>query len=257
MHIDGTVARSPFRAPFGSLEFSTHITPMLLYDFLVFIEITLLRKGVTDVFLKNPPHDYAPERLSLLETFLLNESYRIFSAEVTSIIPVSEKIFSQVIRHSENLRLHQAQNASFNFAQLPPGQLEDVYRFLAGCHREKGYNLSITEEDLKSTAMEFPDRYLLFAVFLQGKIVAASISIRINEKILYNFLANHERQYNALSPMVLLLEGVYKFCRDNHISLMDLGTSASREKPNFKLLDFKMHMGGVPSSKFTFHKKIS
>lgn len=115
----------------------------------------------------------------------------------------------------------------------------------------------MTAQELQKTAEEFPDRYLLFAIYHREKIVAASITIRIDQNKLYNFMTNHEKQYNHLSPSLLLMEGIYEYCSHHEISLFDLGTSALQGKPNFTLLDFKLHIGGIPTSKLSFHKKIS
>jgi lipid II:glycine glycyltransferase (peptidoglycan interpeptide bridge formation enzyme) len=115
----------------------------------------------------------------------------------------------------------------------------------------------MTFADLNKTVVTFPDRYLLFGIMKEGEIIAATISIQINQNCLYNFFANHDRKYNSLSPLILLIEGIYAYCQENRIGLFDLGTSALQGKPNFNLLDFKMHIGGVPSAKLTFNKTIA
>lgn len=254
-HIDGPVARTPYKAPFGSLECSENIGPKVLYRFLENVQHRLQEGGAKDIFIKNPPCAYAPGKWALVETFLLNLGYAISEAEVSVVIPVRDKAFSEMIRHSEKLRWRQGKEAGFHFQNLALDRLEEVFQLIAACHAEKGYSLSITQAELERTAKVFPDRYVLSGVFQGEKIVAAAVSIRINEDVLYNFLFNHEKALNHLSPPVLLMEGIYTFCRQNSIRLMDLGTSALQGNPNFPLLDFKLRMGGVPASKFTFHKE--
>jgi hypothetical protein len=39
--------------------------------------------------------------------------------------------------------------------------------------------------------------------------------------------------------------------------MLDLGTSATDQVPNFKLLDFKMRLGAQPTTKFIFEKMLS
>jgi len=250
------LARSPFKAPFGSMEFGGHIHPELLYRFLEYTELRLKDKGVTDIFLTNPPRAYAPEKLSLLETFLLNRKYVVSDAEVAVVIEVSSAHFSDLIRHSERLKIRQAQKAGLTFDRAGIGDLPEVYDFISRCHHQKGYKIPMTLEALNKTAAVFPDQYMLFAVRQNEKLAAAAVSIRVSRNILYNFLTNHDRELNHLSPAVGLMEGIYDFCRTNSIRLFDLGTSALEGQPNFPLLDFKLHVGGGPTSKFSFHKKI-
>lgn len=256
-HIDGGVARSPFRAPFGSFEFNDQLAPRKLYEFLQHVETRLRSMGVKQVFLKNPPQAYASARSALLQTFLLNQQYRVYDAEVSVGIPVTSKTFSECIRHSEQLRLRQGTEAGFVFHHPAVDKIGEVYRFLAVCHKEKKYTLSISEEELMRAVTTFPDKYILSVIKYQERLVAAAVSIRISESVLYNFLVNHLKEFNTLSPPVMLVDGLYTYCQEQSIALLDLGTSALAGQPNFSLLDFKLHLGGVPSAKFTFFKEAN
>lgn len=251
------LARSPFRAPFGSVECSSDIQPQVLYRFIEDFELRLKNKGVTDIYIKNPPHVYAPAKLSLLETFLLNQHYTATDAEVDAVIEVTKDPFAERIRHSENLRMRQAELAGFSFAELTPGQGRHVYDFISGCHQQKGYKLSIAPGEMERLIRRFPGRYLFFVIRQGEKTVAASVSVRVTANILYNFLVNHEKELDHLSPAVPLMEGIYGYCQRNGIGLFDLGTSAWQGKPNFSLLDFKLHVGAMPGSRFSFYKKIA
>lgn len=252
----GDEARSPLRAPFGSVDCADHLHPRLVYRFLEGVEAHLKDTGTKGIHVKNPPRAYAENRLALIETFFLNRKYKVTDAEVSAVIRVNGNSFAEGIRRSEQLRLRQARQRPLTFHHAGVDQLEVVYDFIARCHREKGYTVSIGREDLQRTVKVFPDRYLLFIVRDQQEVVAASICIRVSKRILYNFLTNHEQEYNHVSPPLLLMEGIYQYCQANGFHLFDLGTSALRGEPNFPLLDFKMHIGGVPSSKFTFYKKV-
>lgn len=256
-HVEGSIARSPYKAPFGSVECHEGISPGLLYDFLNYVDVQLKDKGVKDVYVKNPPRSYAPAILSLLECFLVNLGYVAADAECGATIAIDDTPFAARIAHSELLRNRQAWNAGLSCRMIPEDNVGEVYAFISTRHGEKGYKISISAEDLKETVRRFPRRYLLFGIFDGSKMVGASVSIRVKQNVLYNFLMNHDMQYNRLSPPVLLLENLYNYCLDNKISILDLGTSALGGSPNFSLLDFKLHLGGVPTTKFSFHKRIA
>ena len=254
-HVADRLARSPFGAPFGSVECSERLQPAELYAFLAGIELHLKDIGVTDIHITNPPRAYAPEKWSLVETFLLNLGYVVAGAEVGTVIEVTDLPFAGVVRHAEKLRIQQGKRAGLSLHQCGTEQLREAYDFLAQRHGERGYKVSLTFEALERTVRVFPDRYPVFIVRHGQRVVAASISVRIQSNILYNFMVNHEREYNHLSPPILLMEGIYDYCRRSGIGLFDLGTSASDGQPNFPLLDFKVHIGGKPTSKFSFYKK--
>lgn len=253
VHIKNGEGNSPLRSPFGSIECSLQTPPIILYQFLEFIEARLRALDVWRVVIKNPPQKYFPKQAALLETFLFNQGYRVVDAEVSTIIPMEED-FTKNLAEWEKRKLRQSQNAQFQFRQISGDHLNDTYLFILACRKQKGYTLSITLPDLRKTAEHFPDHYLLFAVYHEEKLVAASISIKVQPHILYNFSSAHDKAYDAFSPVVLLLEGMCKYSAMNEILFVDLGTSAVELKPNFSLLDFKMRLGGEPSSKLTFAK---
>ncbi len=248
-------ARTPARAPFGSFEFSAGISPRLLFDFVAYVDRQLTDRGVKEIFIKNPPRDYFPANISLLETILVNHGYAVADAEVSAIIPVSQKPFTDIIRHSEGLRLRQAVGAQLQVRKLPSGEEMDLFHLIEIWHAAKGYPLSITKEQFQHAVRQFPDDYLLLAVMEGEKKIAGSVSVRVQQRILYNFLVNHDKAYDPLSPGLLLMQGAYDHCAENGIDLLDLGTSALDGRPNFSLLDFKLRIGGVTTSKFSFHKR--
>jgi len=154
------------------------------------------------------------------------------------------------------LRLRQAHSAGLVTRRMPDEQITHVYEFIARCHNEKGYKISIGAKELEATVRRFPGRYPLFGCFDGERMVSACVSIIVTDGILYNFLLNHDKDYNDLSPPLLVLEAVHDYCRDNSIRILDLGTSAIAGKPNFPLLDFKLHLGGVATTKLSFYKKL-
>jgi hypothetical protein len=72
--------------------------------------------------------------------------------------------------------------------------------------------------------------------------------------VLYDFYHDHATAFDHLSPVALLVAGMYDFCNAQNIRLLDLGTSAVNDGPNFSLLTFKKFLGGNPTHKLTFEK---
>jgi len=247
-------AFSPWRAPFGSVEFSDTISAEALFRFLEFSESNLQASGVRMIAIKNSSQAYAPAKTSLIETFLFNLGYQVSSAEVDVVVNVGNK--PMVLDTWEQRKLRQSREAGLEFRSLSINSLDEVYRFILACRKQKNYTLSMTLAELRPTVEMFSDRFFLFGVYQGKTLVAASVTVKVLNHVLYNFYCDHDKQFDPLSPVVFLIDGIYRYCREHQISVLDLGTSALNGKPNFGLLEFKMRMHGEPSAKLTFQKLL-
>ncbi|QOI97288.1 MAG: GNAT family N-acetyltransferase [Flammeovirgaceae bacterium] len=255
-HGDGPAAISPMRAPFGSCVFSEKLPPEVLFDFILFAEEELRKDKINTIILKPAPAGYFPEQHNLLVPVLLNLNYGIQQAEVSAIVPVTERPFPEIIDSWENRKLRQAREAELVARLIHDENLEMVYSFILECRQQKHYSLSMTFEEVKLVVSKFPERFVLFGVFDQDNLAAAAITVRVTDDVLYNFYSDHHTNYDHFSPVVMLIESEYEYCRHQGLRLLDLGTSSAGGKLNFPLLDFKMRLGGMPSPKFTFVKTI-
>lgn len=256
VHVDGQHAVSPLKASFGSVQSAAAIPRVVLYKFIEYFQSRLKDSGVTRITLKNPPDHYEPQQSVFLNTFLLNTGFQVEQAEVGAVLPVTEKPFSEGLNTWEKRKLNQAVGAGLMFVTQATTHAEEVYNFIATCRKERGYALAIDPMTFLKTYHTFPNRFFLFKVLDGDKTSAASIAINVGNGILYNFHSAHPREYDSLSPVVMLLEGMYKFCREHHFTLLDLGTSALDNTPNFSLIDFKLGVGGVPCMKLIFTRQL-
>jgi hypothetical protein len=255
-HLDEKIARSPLRNPYGSIDAADDIPNIILFNFLEFITSRLKDMGVEKIILKNPCTVYQQDQSSLLQTFLFNLGYKINEAEVSAVIQVSDKGFENFLDAWEHRKLRQSKEAGLVFEILPASHLSEVYNFIYACREERGYALSMSLESLLRTVEQFPNHHLLYAVKFEHKFAAASIAIKVREDILYNFHSAHPNEFNQLSPVVMLIEGMYEYCQQHNFRLLDLGTSALEGRPNFNLLDFKLRLGAKPYAKLAFEKNL-
>jgi hypothetical protein len=255
-YVKDNVAQSPFRAPFGSVDCVDDLPSQVLFEFLLFVDSGIKKTGVHQVVIKHSPASYAPRREALLQTFLLNLGYRVANAETGAVIPVAGQ-FEDHLDPWEKRKLKQAQASALQGRQLTPGNVTAVYDFILASREQKGYSLSMNREEIRRMVERFPERYLLFGVYQDALLIAAGISILVNDRVLYNFYSAHDSAYDHLSPVVFLIDGLYSYCTAHHLTLLDLGTSAVEGRPNFGLLDFKMRLGGIPTPKLTFEKTFS
>lgn len=250
------VASSPFSAPFGSIEFSDQLNTKDLYEFLKWMEQRLRGEGVRKIVLVNPPELYRPASASRLEVLLLNLGYHIGRAEISAGIRIDRSTYKTKIGSWELRKLNQAHKAKLKFAEIPVTEFGSVFDFILTCRKERGHSLSMVRQELQRTVDALPRQFMLFAVTDKNDLAAASISIRVNRRILYNFYSAHPRKWDHVSPVVHMINGMYRWSQKSKVELIDLGTSAVDGQPNFGLLDFKMRLSGVPSAKLTFEKEL-
>jgi hypothetical protein len=255
-HVSGNLASSPLKAPFGSLEFAPALPYNTLFEFIQYMEVRLQEHAVKKIVIKTAPELYS-DNPSILNTFFINLKYNVVNSEIAAGIPVSANSIDETLHRSERRRLEKARAAGLYFREVPLQELTSVYHFIAACRAEKSFQLSMPFHDLQQTVNVFPDRYFLFGVYLEDRLVAASVCILVNKHVLYDFYHDHSREHDSVSPVVMLVAGIYEFCHRRNISILDLGTSALDGKPNFSLLNFKLLLGGRPSGKLTFQKVLS
>jgi len=255
-HIHGDVAWSPLRATYGSYISSTSISEKELDEFVDFTESKVRASRVKSIILKNPPVLYSPGECQLLNQVLTKRGYHIDLEEISVIIPVTDKSFESGLHRSEKKRLRKCRESNLVFSMISLDRLPAIYEFLVTCKEKKGYTISLTLEELAKVSSAYPDLFFLSQVTLNDEVIAANISIKVNRKVLYNFYHDHSDSYDLLSPVVFLNEGLYLFCQQQGLKMLDLGTSMLKRDINHTLLDFKLRLGGVPSSKFTLVKSI-
>lgn len=256
-HVAGEEAKSPLQSPFGSVLFSDQLPVQVLFKFLIFVEEQLRLKGVKTITVKNPPELYFSERMATLQVLLFNLNYHVNRAEIGSMIPVDDGIYLDKLEQWERRKYHMAVKKELVARQLSLNHIEEVYLFIAQCRELQSRKLSLSLEELKRIVDAFPDRFILFAIYQHDVLVAASINIVVTQHVLYNFYGAHNRQFNKLSPVVMLMDALYTYCQMHGLTYLDLGTSAIGNEPNFSLIDFKVRLGAQCTQKLTFQKKLS
>jgi CelD/BcsL family acetyltransferase involved in cellulose biosynthesis len=104
--------------------------------------------------------------------------------------------------------------------------------------------------------LAFPKKFFLYRVHDANSTVAAAIVIKVNNKILYTFYYAHARKFDKVSPVVLLIAGIYEVANEEGFEMIDLGTSMLDGKVNRSLLHFKKSIGGQSNHKHIFEKDL-
>jgi hypothetical protein len=255
LHLHNGVAASPVRAPFGSVLFAPHILPQVLRDFIEVVAQEAHAAGATTIRLTEPPLFYR-KNSDLLHHILLTNGYRIVRSDLSAGFPVDKQKFSEKLDAWELPKWKLAVSRKLVVRPIPREDIESGYSFLSRCREERNQSLSMTWPELHKTVNAFQDALLLFGVYLNKELIAATLVIRVSDDIWYTFYTGHLKKYDALSPVVFLTGEIYRHALRHKVRLLDLGTSTVDGQTNFNLLEFKLRLGAVPSAKLTFEKEL-
>ena len=250
------VARSPAQAPFGAVQLAVGIGSGPLHQLLDEAESQLARRGIRQLALRGYPFAYDPAGAAILAETLRRRGYRVVLAEQNYHLDPARP-YEAHLHPSERRRLHKCRRHGLHFEQEPPFLLPAAYAFIAACRQERGQALSLPLERVQELFRHFPREHFLFSVRqTDGSWAALTVAIRVSERVLYNFYPASPLRYNALSPVVLLNEGLHAFARASDLAVLDLGTSTLDTGPNDSLLRFKRHLGAVAGLRLSWEKGL-
>ncbi|HVD99620.1 MAG TPA: GNAT family N-acetyltransferase [Cytophagaceae bacterium] len=247
---------SPLRAPFGSLEFSTQTDLQTLYEFVKESLEKIKLSGIRSMQLVAPPECYDLQKADMLDEVLIHAGFSVTVTELNYHLETNLGAFENFIHDSEKRRLRKSIQAGFECTVAQEIDYKAVHQLIAECRKRKGYPLSMPAEAFEKMFRDFPERYTLFTVKDQSKIIAAAVGVKVRSDILYNFLPADDEDYLSYSPIVLLNKAMYDYCCQNGYHLYDLGIATSGGVRNEGLIRFKEHLGAALSHKYSYEIKL-
>ena len=249
-------AHSPARAPFGAVQLAAGLGTRALHQLLDATEAQLRARGLRRLALRGYPFAYDPTGAATLAEALRQRGYRVALAEQNYHLDPARE-YEAHLHPSERRRLHKCRRHGLHFEQEPPFLVPAAYAFIRACRKERGQALSLPLERVQELFRAFPREHFLFSVRQpDGEWAALTVAIRVSEQALYNFYPASPLRCNALSPVVMLNEGLHAFARASALTVLDLGTSTLETGPNDSLLRFKRHLGGVAGLRLSWEKEL-
>jgi len=248
---------SPYRAPFGGINCNEDCTAEELNFLLCCVNKTAICEKIKYVTITARPSCYNQALHEVTDKIYLQAGFIHFLNQRNFHIEVRQLPFSDIICKQESRRLNKCKREGFEVAQVMNPVMSTIYLFLENSFKQKQYPLSISGSQLDTLFNRFPDKFLVFAVHSESRLIAVSIAVRVNERVLYNFLMADLHSYRSFSPGVLLYEGIYTYCQKEEIIILDQGISVDHnglEKP--ELIRFKKNLGGQESLKITYKKYL-
>ncbi|MFD2937204.1 GNAT family N-acetyltransferase [Spirosoma flavum] len=250
-------AISPVAAPFGSIEFAESLPDAVLDRFLVSLLEAVRGVGARKLRLVNYPHCYAPQQAEKLTAILAKHDFYRLEANQNSFLPIGNKRFEAHLISAERRRLRKCREANFQFVHWQTPNLTEAINFIQQTRQQQGYQMTISTERLIDLWQKFPNQFSVFVVKDGTQLAALSITVRVRDDILYNFIPASHPSYHAFSPMVMLIDGLFTYCQQQEIRLLDLGVSLdANRQPKPSLMRFKRNLGALESPKLTFEKVV-
>jgi hypothetical protein len=247
---------SPARAPFGGLEFDSNLNLEVLHWFWQQIEQFLQKHLVKTIQIKSYPAAYAPDNSAHISHLFLQNGFQIIQTDLNYHLNISLLGFENYLHPNEIRQLRKCKKANFSFELWQNPDLAFVHQFIETARTRKGYPMSLDFLAFQDLFARFPADFQVFRVKNQSEIIALTVTVRVNENILYNFYPADEAKYLNFSPLVLLHQGLYDYALANRYQILDLGIATENTEPNFGLIQFKRKLGCKVSLKLSFRKDL-
>jgi hypothetical protein len=245
---------SGYKSPFGSFYANTyHETadlPLLIDE----INSCSLEEGVKSIQIKNFPYLYSASLAAHIKECLLNANYTVKYNDTTQIIELSRPEMN--LSRLRKRMLSKAEGHRLRFERLGTEHLPMAYSLIVESRKNKGYPITMTLKALTDVFNLFPEEYLLFGVFSEETMVAASVCIRVSDEILYSFYPGDRLAFRRLGSMTFMITELFKYASSAGYSLLDLGISTENGRLNEGLYKFKRSFGAVDCEKLTFEKVL-
>jgi hypothetical protein len=254
--IQKNIAFSPFKAPFGSFTIIPGLNFEVFHAFLEFIIKYLKDAGICRIVIKHFPRFYDPGTSESIITSLGLFGFHINTVDINHFIDVSSSPFSSRIHHMEVRKLNKCRKSGMLINVYQNTEVEKLFRYIESFRKARKIPVNIDLSTLKVLSDRFPENYTLYSVSMNKEIIAATVIVKVNDQVLYNFLPSHNDTYNNYSPMVFLMEGIYTNAALHQYKYIDLGVSSIDGIAQPGLIKFKERLGASSNGKFTFIKEI-
>jgi len=247
--IEHDEAISGHQATFGSIDSKLPLSTGTAQYFLDHVS-DLLKREVEKISIRHWPECY--DNANNWQQIFEKAGFNIINRETDQYLKVTEKDYYQVVNKNQLSNLKQARDKGYTFSTLDIHELPIVYGLIKKTLERKGYKVSMTYEGLYKTISSLPEKYLLFGIMDNDKLIAAAVSVRVSNEVLYNFYHADEFSYRSTSPMVMLIKEIYEYCQRNEIQILDLGISTENGLINKGLFNFKKSLGCSATEKDTY-----
>ncbi len=247
---------SPIKGSYGGFDYNSNISYETINFFISYVLKYLLSKNPKEIIVKLKPSCYSEKIFSVSTNILLNNGFRILKNDLNYSCLVTKMEYVNKIKYGAKKRIKKCKKHGYDFKFLSNSKWNDVYTLIKNNRESKGIKISMDINEFESHINSFSDKIILFGVTdNKDTLIASSVCIKNNKDSLYVFYWGEIEEKKDYSPVIILSEGIYNYCKLNSIRLLDIGTSTINGKPLSSLIKFKESLGFEASSKMTLSLK--
>lgn len=244
---------SPPLAPFGGMMPVARCHERQLTFLLSCVREWAIRMGCKTLTVKTAPACYQPLTHEICHRSYLATGFSPNHTYSNHYIPITGQRFDQIIEPSERRRLAKGKMSGLQTTMQLDISDKPTESFLHRCHDAQGYRSPVSPDQLARLARVFPENYLVFTNWYGKEPVAMAVMVRVSDHVLYHFMSGYLPDYRTLSQAVMLFETAFEYCRDEKMSILDLGISLDHlGNPKPSLSRFKAKIGGWECEKIVY-----
>lgn len=251
---DNNIWKSPIRGTFGGFEFVNNVSPQIIHDSILFFEEFAKSKRKIDAINFTLPPIFYNSAQSTLVNILLRLNYKIINNELNHYSVLNKSPLRSEMNKTFKKKLNRLLKNDLEFSIS--SNITESYDLLKINRENRGVKISMSLEKLVEMKKKLNENVLFFDLKSELGLLASSVCISINKSVLYVLYWGHNKEYDHLSPVILLANKIHEFSQNNGYEIMDIGTSSLNGKIDEGLKKFKDSLGFENGLKFTFEKYI-
>lgn len=243
--------------PYSGVVFLAVVTPSDFNGFLRKVCQHLKARGVEEILIKQSPV-FAWDRLcsGADETFI-EAGFEQAQVEINHHIPLGQSDYLSSIHSMQRRKIKKCMEHQLIFKEEKHHILAQAHQFIEHCRNQQGLPVNISLGQLAKTVETLPNYYRIFTIRNQkNSIIAATITVKISDSIVYNYLPAFDREYKVYSPLTLLTFQLHERLGQEGFKYLDLGISSIEGKPQKNLITFKQRMGAIASRRVVYYRKL-
>ncbi|MDH5475627.1 MAG: hypothetical protein OEX22_08065 [Cyclobacteriaceae bacterium] len=247
--IKNNIAVSLPNSPFGGIVAFKALKSNVIEQFLEYIIDDFKESGLKFIEIRNSPQCYG---YYSFERSIRNAGFDNICSDFNQHIEIEKKLFSSKLNADKKYLLNRCKKSNFYSRELLKEEFEEAFLLIEGNMNRKKYPLTLSYDALVQSMNLFPNRYIGFGVYDNQLMIAAILSVKVDDNIIYNFYHGYFHEYMKYSPLVLALEYEYGYASIKNFKRIDLGISSVNGTCNQGLFQFKRAVGGVEGKKNVF-----
>ncbi|MEQ6120042.1 GNAT family N-acetyltransferase [Reichenbachiella sp. MALMAid0571] len=252
--IEDNKAISLLYCPYAGLSIPCKIDNKILKTFIESITKKLGSQGIKDIIIKQPPLFAEKNQKNGLDKILKNCGFKVLSNEINHHIDLSKNNYLNSVHQMQQRKIKKCIQSGFVIKQELINSLSEIHKFIDNCRSQVGIRINISPENLFTAFQNLPHYYKLFTVRNpDNQIMAATVVVIVNDRVVYNYLPAFDRTFKIYSPLTFLTHHLVDLYKKEGYQYLDLGISSADGTPQKSLITFKERMGGIESNRLVYH----